>query len=267
VTAVNSLVAGKVALVTGSSKGIGRALAVGLAEHGAAVAVHYKIDRAGALETCELIDREGGTSVAVGADVSDPVEARRLVAQARAELGGLHILVNNAARTRFGPPSEVTDEDWDDVVGTNLRGPFVTSIAAAESMEDGGSIINMSSCAASLMIRDHSLYTAAKGGLEALTRQLAFEYAPRIRVNAIAPAPTGTTRAYEYDPRYDEKWGAVIPLGRVGRPEDYVGSVVFLASGLSAFMTGEVLHVDGGWTLKGDTPALVDNFSRERERG
>jgi NAD(P)-dependent dehydrogenase (short-subunit alcohol dehydrogenase family) len=264
---MSSLVAGKVALVTGSSKGIGRALAVGLAEHGAAVAVHYKTDHAGALETCELIDRDGGISVALGADVSDPVEARRLVAQARTELGGLHVLVNNAARTRFGPPSQVTDEDWDDVVGTNLRGPFVTSIAAAESMEEGGSIINISSCAASLMIRDHSLYTTAKGGLEALTRQLAFEYAPRIRVNAIAPAPTGTTRAYEYDPQYDEKWGALIPMGRVGRPEDYVGSVVFLASELSAFMTGEVLHVDGGWTLKGHTPLLIDDYSRERERG
>ena len=81
------------------------------------------------------------------------------------------------------------------------------------------------------------------------------------------PAPTGTTRAYEYDPQYDEKWGGLIPMGRVGRPEDYVGSLVFLASELSAFMTGEVLHVDGGWTLKGDTPVLVDDFSRERKRG
>jgi NAD(P)-dependent dehydrogenase (short-subunit alcohol dehydrogenase family) len=265
-SAPGRLVAGKAVLVTGSSKGIGRALAIGLAEHGAAVAVHYKTDRAGALETCDMIERRGGTSVAFGADVSHPAEARRLVAQARTELGRLDVLVNNAARTRFGPPDEVTDEDWDDVVGTNLRGPFVMSVAAAASMEAGGSIINVSSCAASLMIRSHSLYTTAKGGLEALTRQLAFEYAPRIRVNAIAPAPTGTTRAYEYDPQYDEKWGALIPMGRVGKPEDYVGSVVFLASELSAFMTGEVLHVDGGWTLKGETPLLLDDFSHERER-
>jgi 3-oxoacyl-[acyl-carrier protein] reductase len=107
----------------------------------------------------------------------------------------------------------------------------------------------------------------SKGGLEALTRQLAFEYAPRVRVNGIAPAPTGTTRAYEYDPEYDVKWGAVIPMGRVARPEDYVGPVIFLASELSAFVTGEILHVDGGWTLKGDAPALANDYSRERRRG
>jgi 3-oxoacyl-[acyl-carrier protein] reductase len=121
---MSALLEGKVALVTGSSKGIGRALAVGLARHGAAVAVNYKSDRAGAVETCALIDGEGGTAVSFGADVSDPAAARSLVEQARAEFGGLDILVNNAGRTRFGPPWEVTDDDWDDVVGTNLRGPF-----------------------------------------------------------------------------------------------------------------------------------------------
>jgi 3-oxoacyl-[acyl-carrier protein] reductase len=264
---VSALLDGKVALVTGSSKGIGRALAVGLARHGAAIGVNYKTDRDGAAETCALIGREGGTAVSFGADISDPAAARSLVEKASAELGSLHILVNNAGRTRFGPPSGVTDGDWDDVVGTNLRGPFATSVAAAQSMADGGSIVNISSCAASLSIRDHSVYTMSKGGLEALTRQLAFEFAPRVRVNAIAPGPTGTTRAYEYDPDYDLKWSAVIPMGRVGQPEDYVGAVVFLASELSAFMTGEVLHVDGGWTLRGDAPSLAADYSRERERG
>lgn len=259
---------GKVALVTGASKGIGQALAVGLAEYGAAVAVNYRNDEAGARATSRSIEERGGRAVVIQADVGDSEQARNLVDTTVAHLGAIDVLVNNAARTRFGPAAEVTDEDWNDALDTNLRGPFFASLAAAKHMnrKGGGSIVNISSCAATLMIPYHAVYTAAKGGLEALTRQLALELAPEVRVNAIAPSPTSTERNRRYDPNYDASWGQVIPLGRVAYPEDFVGPLVFLASDQSGFLTGEVLHVDGGWTLKGDTPPMQDyDFVGERQ--
>jgi NAD(P)-dependent dehydrogenase (short-subunit alcohol dehydrogenase family) len=132
----------------------------------------------------------------------------------------------------------------------------------------GGSIINISSCAAKLMIPFHSTYSMAKGGLENLTRQLAIELAPQIRVNAIAPAPTSTERNRSYDPDYDQKWGKAIPAKRVAFVEDYVGPCVFLASDDSRFMTGQILNVDGGWTLQGCTPDTSNyDFSKDRNRG
>jgi 3-oxoacyl-[acyl-carrier protein] reductase len=118
------------------------------------------------------------------------------------------------------------------------------------------------------MIAQHSSYSMAKGGLEALTRQLAIELAPTIRVNALAPAPTSSERNRGYDPDYDQKWAAVIPAGRVAYVEDYVGTAVFLASDDSAFLTGQILNVDGGWTLRGLTPDMSNyDFSQDRRRG
>src|SRR5262249_26033961 len=110
-----------------------------------------------------------------------------------------------------------------------------------------------------------AVYTASKGGLEALTRQLALELAPEVRINAIAPAPTSIERNRQYDPDYDENWGRVIPMGRVAVPEDYIGPLVFLASEASGFLTGPVLNVDGGWTLKGHTPDM-DRYSYDTDR-
>jgi NAD(P)-dependent dehydrogenase (short-subunit alcohol dehydrogenase family) len=154
-------------------------------------------------------------------------------------------------------------------VDTNLRGPFFGSVAAAKAMlaNGGGSIINISSCAAKLMVQYHSVYAMAKGGLENLTRQLAIELAPQVRVNAIAPAPTSTERNRSYDPDYDTKWGAMIPARRVAFVEDYVGPCVFLASDQSRFVTGQILNVDGGWTLRGCTPDTSGyDFSQDRKR-
>jgi NAD(P)-dependent dehydrogenase (short-subunit alcohol dehydrogenase family) len=258
---------GKVAIVTGAGKGIGRALAIGLAEHGAAVVVNYKTDAAGAAATAGAIAATGGSALELEADVGRTGEARRLVEETVERFGRIDLLVNNAARTRFGPATGVTDEDWDDVVNTNLRGPFFASVAAAGHMRErgGGSIVNISSCAATLMIDHHSVYAMTKGGLEALTRQLALELAPLVRVNAIAPAPTSNERNLRYNPDYDRDWGRVIPMGRVAQAQDYVGPLVFLASEQSAFLTGEILHVDGGWTLKGHTPAL-DHYDYEADR-
>jgi NAD(P)-dependent dehydrogenase (short-subunit alcohol dehydrogenase family) len=156
------------------------------------------------------------------------------------------------------------------LVNTNLRGPFFGSVAAAKIMKESGTvgaIINISSCAAKLMLPFHSCYTMVKGGLEALTRQLAFELAPDVRVNCIAAGATSTDRNRVYDVRFDERWAAITPAGRVARVEDYVGPCIFLASDQSRFMTGQVLNVDGGWTLKGENPDMARyDFSEERKR-
>lgn len=259
---------GKVAIVTGASKGIGQHLAIGLGRHGAKVVVNYKNDHHGAGATCVAIREAGGVAMPIAADIGIPRSARELVTEAAEEFGRVDILVNNAGRTRFGPARDVTEADWDDVINTNLRGAFFTTVAAAEVMPRGGAVINISSCAATLMVDCHSIYTTSKGGLEAMTRQLALELAPKVRVNAIAPAATSTERNWEYDSRFDETWRAVTPLGRVATPEDYVAPVVFLASDASEFVTGEILHVDGGWTIKGHYPGMAEyDFGAERSRG
>jgi NAD(P)-dependent dehydrogenase (short-subunit alcohol dehydrogenase family) len=261
---------GKVALVTGASKGIGRGLAIGLAAAGARVALNYKSDKAGAEAARMQIQNSGGEACVIAADIGSKAQFEAMVEDICSRFGRLDVLVNNAARTRFGPLFEVTEEDFNDVVDTNLRGPFFGSVAAARAMQKngGGAIINISSCAAKLMIAFHSTYAMAKGGLENLTRQLAIELAPHIRVNAIAPAPTSTERNRSYDPDYDEKWGAAIPAKRVAFVEDYVGPCVFLASDDARFVTGQILNVDGGWTLQGRTPDTSHyDFSQDRKRG
>jgi NAD(P)-dependent dehydrogenase (short-subunit alcohol dehydrogenase family) len=203
-------------------------------------------------------------------DVRLKQDFESLIDKVTGHFGALHILVNNASHTRFGPVDEVTEEDFDDLVGTSLRGPFFGSIAAARKMGSygGGSIINISSCATGLMIPLHSGYTMVKGGLEALTRQLAFELAPQVRVNCLAPGATSTDRNRKYDVNFDSKWASITPAGRVAHVEDYVGPCVFLAGDESAFMTGQILRVDGGWTLKGHCPDMSDyDLSDERKRG
>jgi len=260
---------GSVVLITGASKGIGQGLAVGMARAGATIAVNYKNDTAGAETTCRLIKEAGGKAEPFQADIGTKADFERLVEEVCKRFGRLDTLINNAARTRFGHAFTITEEDFDDVVNTNLRGPFFGSVAAAKHMmeQGAGSIINISSCAATLIVTGHSSYTMAKGGLEALTRQLAVEFAPKVRVNAIAPAPTSNERNRGYDPDYDAKWGACIPAGRIGYAEDYVGPAVFLASSDSAFLTGEILHTDGGWTLCGYTPDMSKaDFSKDRQR-
>jgi NAD(P)-dependent dehydrogenase (short-subunit alcohol dehydrogenase family) len=267
---VGRVLEGKVAVVSGASKGIGRGLAIGLAQHGAAVAVNYKNDREGAEETARTIRAAGGEAAVIGADVSVTAEAVGLIDEAVERLGRIDVLVNNAGRSRFNWALEITEEDWEDVVGTNLRGAFFTSQAAARHMRSagGGSIVNVSSCAATLTALYHSIYTMSKAGLEGLTKQLALELAPAIRVNAIAPGPTSVERSRDYDPNFDQTWGSVVPMRRVAYPEDLVGPVVFLASEQSRFVTGDVIHVDGGWTVQGKTPPMDDfDLSADQKRG
>ncbi len=266
----SSELSGKVAVVTGSSKGIGKGLAVGLARHGAKVAVNYKNDEKGAKQTAKEIRDLGGESFVIGADVSVPTEARRLIDETVAQFGRIDVLVNNAGRSRFNKVLDITVEDFEDVVGTNLCGTFFASQAAARHMQTsgGGSIINVSSCAATLTALLHSVYTMSKAGLEGLTKQMALELAPHIRVNAIAPGPTSVERSRSYDPNFDKTWGGVVPMGRVAYPDDLVGPVVFLASDQSRYLTGDVLHVDGGWTVQGKTPSMDDfDISADQKRG
>ncbi len=264
------LLSGKVAVVTGSSKGIGRGLAVGLSSHGATVVVTYKTDFEGADETGTSIRESGGEALVLGADLGRKGEAARLIDEAVSKLGRIDVLANNAGRTRFNWALEVTDDDFDDVVDTNLRGTFFACQAAARHMQrtGGGSIINISSCAATLTALYHSLYTMCKAGIEALTKELALELAPTVRVNAVAPGPTTVERSLQYDPDFELKWGAVVPLGRTAHPADIVGPVAFLASDLARYVTGAVIHVDGGWTVQGTTPAM-DSFdvAADQRRG
>ena len=260
---------GKVALVTGASKGIGQALAVGLAEAGSEVAVVYKTDTAGAEQTCETITELGGKAKSFPTDIGSKVSFERVIDEVCDQFGRLDVLVNNAARTRFGPIDEVTEDDFDDVVNTVLRGPFFGSIAAAKKMVEngGGTIINISSIAVRGIMFFHGSYTMAKGGLEAMTRQMALELAPHVRVNALAPHATSNARNAAYDANYDEKWASVTPAGRIAQPGDYVGPAVFLASNAAQMITGQLLYVDGGWTLQGRSPDQGDfDFSADRRR-
>jgi NAD(P)-dependent dehydrogenase (short-subunit alcohol dehydrogenase family) len=260
---------GKVAVVTGASKGIGRALAVGLAGAGASVVVNYKRDAVGAQGTRTAITQAGGTAEVVGADVAARTGVEGLVDSAVRTFGRLDIMVNNAARTRFGPVDEVTEEDFDDVVNTILRSTFFGSVAAARAMRrtGGGTIINVSSISVRGILPFHSVYTMAKGAAETLTRQFAVELAPMVRVNAIGPTATATRRNLEYDPDFEKRWAAVIPKGRIAQPEDYVGAAVFFASDESAMVTGQILYVDGGWALQGRAPDMTQSdFSGDRLR-
>ncbi len=231
---------GKLALVTGASRGIGRAIAAELAGAGAQVVVGY---RSSADEAEALAAEIGGR--AVQADVADPDQAARLVQEA----GDLDILVNNAGLTRDGLIARMSDEDWHTVLDTNLGGVFHTCRAAARGMmrKRGGAIVNMTSVVGLHGNPGQTNYAASKAGIIGFTKALARELATRgVRANAIAPGyvETALTDVLPEDVR-----GMILantPLGRLGRPEDVAGAVRFLCSDEASFITGEVLLVDGG---------------------
>jgi 3-oxoacyl-[acyl-carrier protein] reductase len=231
---------GKTALVTGGSRGIGRAIAEELSRAGASVVVGY---RSGAEEAEEVASAIGGR--AVQADLSDPEQAKRLVEEA----GDLDVLVNNAGLTRDGLIARMPDEDWREVIDTNLGGVFYTCRAAARGMmrKRSGSIVNISSIVGVHGNPGQTNYSAAKAGIIGFTKALARELGSRsVRANVIAPGYI-TTRLTDVLP--DELKQVMLdntPLGRLGDPADVAGAVRFLASDEAAFITGEVLLVDGG---------------------
>jgi len=240
---------GRRALVTGASRGIGRALAEALASAGAAVAVTAR-DVASLDETVAAIGALGRKAVALAQDVRDVAASQAAVDAAADRLGGLDILVNNAGYEEITPSIDLSEEVWDRVVDTNLKGAFFVAQAAARRMSAGGSIVNLASLTSYVGVPTAVPYGSSKAGILGMTHALATEWAARgIRVNAIAP---GYFRTAMTDVFYrDEDWQAAmlskIPLGRFGALDDLAGAVIFLASQASAYVTGQCIPVDGGY--------------------
>lgn len=247
--------AGQSVLITGASKGIGQRAAIRFGEAGAKVAVNYNSDQKGAKETVGAIKACGGAAVAIQADLSAAGEARKLICETVDELGGLDILVNNAAVPGWSPFFDVTEELWDEVLNANLRAAFFASQAAGEHMRDtgrGGRIINCSSLVSHLPLPGLGPYTASKSGIEGLTAYLMVELAKfSINVNCVCIGATVTERNLADDPDYDANWGKVVPLGRAGTTDDMVDAIFFFASDASRYITGQTLVVDGGWSRQG----------------
>jgi 3-oxoacyl-[acyl-carrier protein] reductase len=240
---------GKTALVTGGSRGIGRAIALALAERGAAVMVNYVRNAAAAEETVAALRALGVRAEAVQGDVAVPDEAVRIVQNAVETFGRVDILVNNAGLTRDDLALRLDQEDWDVVLNTNLRGAFFCTKTALRGMirQRWGRIINVTSVAGLVGNAGQANYSAAKAGIIGLTKAVAKEVANRnITVNAIAPGFIETEMTQGLTEQQREAILRQIPAGRIGRPEDVAPAAVFLASEEAAYVNGHVLTVDGG---------------------
>lgn len=239
---------GKTALVTGGAQGIGRAIALNLANAGADVAVSdINIDMA--RKTSDEIAALGVKSAAIGGNVADSESAKKMVDEAVEALGGLFILVNNAGITRDNLIMRMKDEDWDLVLDVNLKGSFNCAKAALKHMSKarGGRIINIASVVGAMGNAGQANYVASKAGLIGLTKTIAREYASRnITANAVAPGFIDTAMTQALPEKVREELMGQIPLGRLGTAEDVAGAVGFLASDFAAYITGVVIHVNGG---------------------
>jgi 3-oxoacyl-[acyl-carrier protein] reductase len=241
---------GKVALVTGASRGIGAAIAERLARDGAAVAVNYFNSEAQALAVVARIHACAGKAVALQANVAAPGAAKKLVDDTVTQLGRLDIVVNNAVALSFGSIEELRDTSLSEQFPTNVEGPLAAMRAAARHLPSGGRVINISSLITMAPFPGHTVYAAAKGALDAMTRAWAIELGPRgITVNAVAPGPVETD-AFRANAPAEARAVFVkrTPLGRIGQPEDIADVVGFLASRDARWVTGQVLAVGGGFT-------------------
>jgi 3-oxoacyl-[acyl-carrier protein] reductase/pteridine reductase len=241
---------GKVALVTGSARRIGKVIALTLARAGADVVVNYNRSRAEALRTIREIEALGVAAVAIRADISRPAEVRDLFRTAHGKLGRLDILVNNAAIFFQRQWDELTERDWDRILGINLKGTFFCAQAAARIMQkqnQGGRIINISSLGGLEAWPSYTHYCSSKAGVIMLTRALAKALAPKILVNSVAPG------SIQFPGEAPGEWSEHVvkttPLRRAGRPEDVAEAVLFLAT-QGGFITGQVIAVDGGKSAK-----------------
>jgi 3-oxoacyl-[acyl-carrier protein] reductase len=242
---------GKVAVVTGASKGIGAAIARHLAAEGAAVVVNYASSKAGADNVVADIKAKGGRAVAVQADVAKPADVHRLFNEAKQAFGRIDVLVNNAGIYQFAPLEEVTPELFHRQFNLNVLGLLLSTQEAVRHFgPDGGSVVNISSVVATLAPPNTSVYSGTKAAVDAITRSLAKELGPRkIRVNSINPGMVETEGLHgagiaESD--FRKQVEATTPLGRIGQPQDIAPAAVFLASGDSGWITGETFYISGG---------------------
>ncbi|KRW92370.1 3-oxoacyl-ACP reductase [Alicyclobacillus tengchongensis] len=242
----------KVAIVTGASRGIGRAIAIALADAGHHVVVNYLGSAEAAAQAADLVAERGVRALVVKADVSQSEEAAKLVDTALEEFGRVDILINNAGITRDGLLMRMKDDDWNDVLNTNLRGAFYMTRQVARPMmkQRSGTIINITSVVGLMGNAGQVNYASAKAGLVGLTKASAKELAPRnITVNAIAPGYIETDMTAALGAEALDALLQHIPLARRGTPEDVANAVVFLASDKARYITGQVLAVDGGMVM------------------
>jgi len=244
--------AGKVAVVTGSSRGIGRAIAEGMAGAGAAVTVNGRNPET-TQAVAGAIAAAGGKSLAVPADVGKVADIERLIKSTVATFGRLDILVNSAGISPHYKPAEtMTEAEWDEVIAVNLKGVFLCCQAAGRVMipQKSGRIINISSIGGQVALPRLIAYCAAKGGIDQLTRVLAVEWAPHhILVNAISPGyiDTDLTKGLRQNAARRDALLRQVPLGRLGKPDEIAGAAIYLASDAASYVTGQTLDVDGGW--------------------
>lgn len=241
----------KIAIVTGAKQGIGYGIALALSKEGCKVVVS-DLDQVSCDKVAGEISDTGAICIGVACDVSKKEQVDELFAKTVAEFGGVDILVNNAGVFPFKPFMDLTENDWDHVMDVNLKSMFMCSQAAAKVMKEGGKIVDVSSIASLVGFEGLAHYCASKGGVNAMVRAMAIELASKkINVNIVAPGAIetpGATGAMSDD----MKAGTIsaIPLKRMGKPEDIANAVVFLASDKADYITGQVIVVDGGWTLK-----------------
>jgi 3-oxoacyl-[acyl-carrier protein] reductase len=246
-----SKLAGKVAVVTGASKGIGAGIAKGLAAAGASVVVNYATSKEGADRVVAQIVAGGGKAIAVQGDVAKSADVQRLFAETKRAFGKVDVLVNNAGVYRFASLDEVTEEEFHRQFNTNVLGLLLSTQEASKHFTgDGGSVINISSVASQLGMPGTSIYAATKSSVDAITHVLSKELGPRnIRVNAINPGGVeteGTHAIGVIGSDFEKDMVAKTPLGRIGQPDDIASIAVFLASADSGWITGETLRASGG---------------------
>ncbi|AZN40822.1 3-oxoacyl-[acyl-carrier-protein] reductase [Paenibacillus albus] len=240
---------GKTALVTGASRGIGRSIAIALAEAGADVAINYSGSEAAAAETAQQIEALGRRTLVLKANVGKSDEFENMVKQVVETFGAIDILVNNAGITRDNLIMRMKEEEFDQVIETNLKGVFngIKAVTRQMMKQRSGRIINISSVVGVLGNPGQANYVAAKAGVIGLTKASARELSSRgITVNCVAPGFIQTDMTDKLPQETREKLAADIPLARLGNPEDIAAAVRFLASGAAAYMTGQTIHVDGG---------------------
>lgn len=243
---------GKVAIVTGGSKGIGAGIAEHLADEGTSVVVNYSTSKEGADRVVQSIMKKGGKAIAVQASMSNPKDIDRLFSEAKKAFKKLDILVNNAGIYEFAPLEEITPEHFHKMFDLNVLGLLLATRAAVTLFgPSGGSIVNMSSVASTARVPNSAVYSATKAGVDAITRTLGVELGPRnIRVNAINPgvvATEGTKSAGIIDGDFQRQFLAQTPLGRIGTPKDLAPLVAFLASDEASWITGETFFISGGF--------------------